>query len=90
MRRGAPPADGEATDRALLPLPRLPAHYRQRGSGKPARVTPGVHIFTRSKLPWVKLPEGARVFEAFYDPAKVRPAESLARWRRNMERRSTQ
>jgi len=56
----------------------------------PSQVTPDVHIFTRSKLPWVKLPEGARVFEAFYNPAEVWPPESLARWRRNMERRSTQ
>jgi hypothetical protein len=53
-------------------------------------VTPDVHIFTRSKLPWVKLPEGARVFESFYNPTEVWPPESLARWRRNMERRSTQ
>ena len=53
----------------------------------PAQVTPDVHIFTRSKLPWVKLPEGARVFEAFYNPAEVWPPESLARWRKNMQRR---
>jgi len=26
----------------------------------PAAVTPDVHIFTRSKLPWVRLPEGRR------------------------------
>jgi hypothetical protein len=55
-----------------------------------SQVTPDVHIFTRSKLPWVKLPEGARVFEAFYNPAEVWPPESLARWRKNMERRNTQ
>ena len=41
-----------------------------RGSGAmrfdPAAVTPDVHIFTRSKLPWLALPMGARAFEAFY------------------------
>jgi hypothetical protein len=40
---------------------------------------PDVHIFTRSKLPWVRLPEGARAFEIYYDTAKEWPAESLAR-----------
>jgi hypothetical protein len=37
------------------------------------------HIFTRSKLPWVRLPEGARAFEIYYDLQKEWPAESLAR-----------
>jgi hypothetical protein len=32
----------------------------------PAEVPPDVHIFTRSKLPWVGLPEGAHVHEVFY------------------------
>lgn len=47
----------------------------------PSALPPDVHIFTRSKLPWVRLPEGARVFEIFYDPAREWPAESLARRR---------
>ena len=47
----------------------------------PEAVTPDVHIFTRSKLPWVRLPEGARAFESIYDLAKVWPAESLKRLR---------
>jgi len=50
----------------------------------PASVTPDVHIFTRSKLPWVQLPAGAPVFEAFYKPSDLWPAESLERWRRNI------
>lgn len=38
----------------------------------PAEVAPDVHIFTRSKLPWVRLPEGAMAYEGFYaDPGEV-------------------
>jgi hypothetical protein len=47
----------------------------------PAAVTPEVHIFTRSKLPWVQLPQGARSFESIYDLAKVWPEASLKRLR---------
>lgn len=45
----------------------------------PHAITPDVHIFTRSKVPWVRLPEGARAFEVFYDMKQEWPAESLAR-----------
>lgn len=44
-----------------------------------AALPPDVHIFTRSKLPWVRLPDEARVFEVYYDMAKEWPAESLSR-----------
>jgi hypothetical protein len=44
-----------------------------------AAITPDVHIFVRSKLPWVKLPDGARAFDIYYDMNKEWPAESLAR-----------
>ncbi|MBI1252685.1 MAG: aldehyde-activating protein [Alphaproteobacteria bacterium] len=42
-------------------------------------ITPDAHIFTRSKLPWVRLPETARAFEIYYDMAVEWPPESLAR-----------
>jgi hypothetical protein len=59
-----------------------------------------VHIFTRSKLPWVHLPgepgappdngattgKQARVFEAYYDTKAEWPAESLARRKANAEK----
>ena len=45
----------------------------------PGALPPDVHIFTRSKLPWVVLPEGARAFDVYYDLKKEWPAESLAR-----------
>ena len=48
-----------------------------------ARFVPDVHIFTRSKLPWVRLPEGARAFEVYYDAKAEWPAESLARRKAN-------
>lgn len=46
----------------------------------PAAVAPDVHIFTRSKAPWLDLPQGARVFAGFYKIAEVWPPESLERW----------
>ena len=45
----------------------------------PAAAPPDVHIYTRSKLPWVVLPAGAPAFEAYYDSKALWPAESLAR-----------
>ncbi len=45
----------------------------------PSAVTPDVHIYTRSKLPWVVLPEGVPAFEIYYDMKALWPAESLKR-----------
>ena len=47
----------------------------------PSALPPDVHIYTRSKLPWVTLPAGVSAFPAYYDSAKLWPAESLARRR---------
>jgi len=52
----------------------------------PAAVTPDVHIFTRSKLPWVVLPPGARAYNEMYKLADVWSDESRARLRRNREK----
>jgi hypothetical protein len=46
---------------------------------EPSALQPDVHIYTRSKLPWVALPEGARAFEAYYSSREVWPPESLER-----------
>ena len=46
---------------------------------RPAALPPDVHIYTRSKLPWVQLPEGVPAFEAYYDSAALWPAASLER-----------
>jgi hypothetical protein len=45
----------------------------------PSALKPDVHIFTRSKQPWVQLPSGVPAFEAYYDSKTVWPADSLAR-----------
>jgi hypothetical protein len=45
----------------------------------PAALPPDVHIYTRSKLAWVTLPEGVPAFEAYYDSAALWPASSLER-----------
>ena len=45
----------------------------------PAAVEPDVHIYTRSKLPWVRLPDDLPAFTAYYDPQELWPAESLER-----------
>ena len=45
----------------------------------PSWVAPDVHIFTRSKVPWVVLPEGVPAFRTYYDEQKLWPAASLER-----------
>jgi hypothetical protein len=45
----------------------------------PSGLPPDVHIFTRSKLPWVTLPDGVPSFDVYYDIKEVWPAESLKR-----------
>ena len=45
----------------------------------PAAVAPDVHIFTRSKLSWVTLPETVPAFEVDYDTQALWPAASLER-----------
>jgi hypothetical protein len=44
-----------------------------------AEVPPNLHIFTKSKLPWVRLPPDAKAFEVYYDMRVEWPADSLAR-----------
>ncbi len=47
----------------------------------PSALSPDVHIYTRTKLPWIMLPPDVPAFEAYYDPARVWPAASLERRR---------
>jgi hypothetical protein len=46
---------------------------------QPSGVTPDAHIFTRSKLPWITLPEAVPAFEVYYDSKVLWPAASLER-----------
>ena len=45
----------------------------------PAQVEPDVHIYTRSKAPWIRLPDSAPAFEEYYDMQSLWPAASLER-----------
>jgi hypothetical protein len=47
----------------------------------PAALPPDVHIYTRSKLPWIALPEAIPAFDAYYDSKVLWPASSLERRR---------
>ena len=45
----------------------------------PGALPPDAHIFTRSKLPWVVLPEGMPAFDIFYDMKTQWSSESPTR-----------
>ena len=45
----------------------------------PSAVAPDVHIFTRSKVPWVTLPDSLPAFDVYYDMQRLWPSASLAR-----------
>jgi hypothetical protein len=45
----------------------------------PTTLPPDVHIYTRSKLPWIALPQGVPAFDAYYSSRELWPAESLER-----------
>jgi hypothetical protein len=46
---------------------------------EPREVTPDVHIFTKSRVGWVTLPESVPAVEIYYDRNELWPAESLRR-----------
>jgi hypothetical protein len=45
----------------------------------PTGITPDVHIYTRSKVEWVTLPERTPAFDIYYDRRELWPAQSLSR-----------
>jgi hypothetical protein len=47
----------------------------------PTAISPDVHIFTRSKLPWVGLPADVPAVDIYYDMQALWPAASLERRR---------
>jgi hypothetical protein len=47
---------------------------------EPRGVVPDVHIYTRSKVEWVRLPEDAAAFDGYYDIKRLWPEESLRRY----------
>ena len=46
---------------------------------QPSGVIPDVHIYTRSKLGWITLPDSAPAFDEYYDTKALWPAASLER-----------
>ena len=46
---------------------------------EPGSVSPDVHIYTRSRVPWVALPDSVPAFDVYYDSKTLWPAESLER-----------
>ncbi len=68
--------------------PRCGVHYGGRTAlsfvrvgtlDEPSDLPPDVHIYTRSKLPWIALPAEVPAFLAYYDSKSLWPPESLAR-----------
>ena len=45
----------------------------------PSTVTPDVHIFTRSKVGWIALPDSVPAFDVYYDRKALWPPASLER-----------
>jgi len=46
---------------------------------EPRAITPDVHIFTKSKVGWVALPDDTPAFDVYYDSEALWPADSLER-----------
>lgn len=55
------------------------SYVRVGSLDEPSEFPPDVHIYTRSKLPWVILPAGVPAFPAYYDSKTLWPSESLER-----------
>ena len=88
-----PSASGKGQEIARCPECRVALWSHYAGSGRatsfirvgtlddPGAMPPDVHIFTRSKLPWVVLPEGAKAFEVFYPSSEgIWSEDGRARW----------
>ena len=45
----------------------------------PSALRPDIHIYTATKVPWLRLPKGKPAFKEYYDPKKVWPKRSLKR-----------
>jgi hypothetical protein len=46
---------------------------------QPSRIKPDVHVYTRSKVPWVGLPADVPAFAEFYDIKSMWPAPAMER-----------
>ena len=55
----------------------------------PSSVSPDVHIYTRSKLPWVTRPESVPAFDVYYDSKSLWPPAAYERLRAVLASAST-
>ena len=46
---------------------------------EPSSVAPDVHIYTKSKVPWVALPESVPAFDVYYETKELWPPASFER-----------
>ena len=46
---------------------------------EPGDITPDVHIFTKSKVGWVTIPDSAPAFKIYYDSKELWPPDKLER-----------
>lgn len=88
-----PSASGKGQDVRRCPTCRVALWSHYAGSGEAiafvrtgtlddaAAIRPNVHIYTRSKLPWVTIPEGVPAAADYYSPKQLWPAESQARFK---------
>ncbi|RAZ87586.1 GFA family protein [Cereibacter johrii] len=58
----------------------LMAFVRVGTLAEPASCPPDIHIYTTTKLPWVRLDEGVPAMAEYYARSKHWPEPSLARW----------
>ncbi|PWU19523.1 MAG: aldehyde-activating protein [Verrucomicrobia bacterium] len=49
---------------------------------EPSALRPDIHIYTETKVPWLKLPKGTPAFRRYYDRKKVWPLKSQQRLER--------
>jgi hypothetical protein len=56
---------------------------------EPTGISPDVHIYTRSKVDWVTLPDSTPAFDVYYDSKKLWPPASLERLRAVMAARAS-
>lgn len=88
-----PSASGHGQDISRCPICQVAlwSNYAAAGAGvrfvrvgtldEPDRVSPDIHIYTSTKLPWIVLPQGVPAVPEFYDLKATWPPASMDRLR---------
>lgn len=77
-RRNVPGAMSDVREGGCAGWPEL-RFVRAGTLDTPSSVAPDIHIFTRSKLPWVELPPDVPAVEIYYDRKELWPTASNER-----------